>query len=229
MRALLGELLAGGSMEYAEGPDAGRRGGARCWRLRTAPTLRAPQGSWAIQGLAGARTLLLPRYPLPRRGEGGRAAAAAPGRTTPSVPWGLGAPEEDRPPPGFWRDTRTGKERRATEPDLRDANRLLAKPAMSHTGDGTTPTRRWSVSEPLLTARQVAELLGVSPRRCCAGRGAASCRRSSFRAARVRYRPDELEAWLDEQRDGGRRDRGVSATRRAARRRSSYGGYRSGR
>ena len=42
-------------------------------------------------------------------------------------PGGVGAPKADRPPPGFWRDARTGKERRATEHDLREANRLLAK------------------------------------------------------------------------------------------------------
>ncbi len=33
----------------------------------------------------------------------------------------------DWPPPGFWRDARTGREWRATEREPREANRLLAK------------------------------------------------------------------------------------------------------
>jgi hypothetical protein len=41
VRALLGELLAEGVFEYAEGADAGRHAGSKCWRLTVAPHVQS--------------------------------------------------------------------------------------------------------------------------------------------------------------------------------------------
>jgi excisionase family DNA binding protein len=74
------------------------------------------------------------------------------------------------------------------------------------------------VSGPLLTARQVADLLGVSSETVLRW-----TRRGKLPAVRLpggalRYRPDILERWLDEHETANDADRGVSPPRSAIRR-----------
>jgi excisionase family DNA binding protein len=78
------------------------------------------------------------------------------------------------------------------------------------------------MSNVLLTAREVADRLGVTPEtvlRWVEIRGLPA-RRLTSRA--IRFREDELEAWIDERATAGAADRGAPATRRRARRAGAY-------
>jgi excisionase family DNA binding protein len=52
------------------------------------------------------------------------------------------------------------------------------------------------VNEPLLTARQIAELLGISPRTVLAWTRAGQLPAVKLPSGAVRYRGDEFDAWL---------------------------------
>jgi excisionase family DNA binding protein len=75
------------------------------------------------------------------------------------------------------------------------------------------------VTERLLTARELGELLGFAPATIVDWFEAGKL--PGFRiGGRLRFRPSEIEAWLEEQR-GGRNGRSVSPNPPLARRRGS--------
>jgi excisionase family DNA binding protein len=54
------------------------------------------------------------------------------------------------------------------------------------------------VSEPLVTARQVAEFLGVTPKTVLRWTGRGLLPAIELPSGAIRYRPEDLEAWLHE-------------------------------
>jgi excisionase family DNA binding protein len=82
------------------------------------------------------------------------------------------------------------------------------------------------VSGPLLTARQVAELLGVSAETVLRWTRAGELRgyrMPGTARGRLRYRLDEVEAWLERRATTDAANREVLTTRNRARRRGAYG------
>jgi excisionase family DNA binding protein len=82
------------------------------------------------------------------------------------------------------------------------------------------------VSGPLLTARQVAELLGVSAETVLRWTRVGELRGYRLPGTargRLRYRLDEVEAWLERRATTDAANREASTTRNRARRREAYG------
>jgi len=70
------------------------------------------------------------------------------------------------------------------------------------------------VKEPLLTARQVAELLGFAPGTIVDWYEAGKL--PGFKlGGRLRFRPSEVEAWLEERRANARREASPSPSKRS--------------
>jgi excisionase family DNA binding protein len=80
------------------------------------------------------------------------------------------------------------------------------------------------VSERLLTARQVAELLGVSAETVLRWTRRGLLPAIKLPSGAIRYRPEDLDAWLHEHATGADgASRGVSPTRSANRPGEAYG------
>jgi excisionase family DNA binding protein len=75
------------------------------------------------------------------------------------------------------------------------------------------------VSDSLLTARQVADLLGVSAGALLRWTRAGLVPALKLPSGAVRYRPEEIDAWLEGQKMAGDSVEEVSPTPRATRRR----------
>jgi excisionase family DNA binding protein len=73
------------------------------------------------------------------------------------------------------------------------------------------------VSERLRTAREVAEQLGVSAGALLRWTRAGQVPAVKLPSGAIRYRPEEIDAWLNECRMAGSADQGVSPPRNATR------------
>jgi excisionase family DNA binding protein len=79
------------------------------------------------------------------------------------------------------------------------------------------------VSERLVTARQVAEHLGVTPKTVLRWTGRGLLPAIKLPSGAIRYRPEDVDAWLHEHETGADdASRGVSPTRSADRPSQAY-------
>jgi excisionase family DNA binding protein len=85
------------------------------------------------------------------------------------------------------------------------------------------------VTGPLLTAREVAELLGVSSETVLRWTRRGEVPAIKLPSGALRYRPDAIEAWLEERATGTADDEELSTTRAGRTRRAAYSevGFRS--